>query len=49
MPSRALEAAKVYKAGYAPQVWLTHSTEPGATLQRLSVPYQGEDTYDKLI
>lgn len=49
MPSRALEAAKVYKQGYAPQVWLTHSTEPGATLAKLSVPYQGEDTYDKLI
>jgi len=49
MPSRALEAAKVYKRGYAPQVWLTHSTEPGATLSQLSVPYQGEDVYDKLI
>jgi len=49
MPGRALEAAKVYKQGYAPQVWLTHSTEPGATLAKLSVPYQGEDTYDKLI
>jgi uncharacterized SAM-binding protein YcdF (DUF218 family) len=49
MPSRALEAAKVYKQGYAPQVWLTHSTEPGATLAKLSVPYQGEDAYDKLI
>jgi len=42
MPSRALEAAKVYKQGYAPQVWLTHSTEPGATLAKLSVPYQGK-------
>jgi len=49
MPSRALEAAKVYKKGYAAQVWLTHSTEPGATLANLSVPYQGEDAYDKLI
>ncbi|HKM84246.1 MAG TPA: YdcF family protein [Candidatus Acidoferrum sp.] len=49
MPSRALEAAKVYKQGYAPQVWLTHSTEPGASLAKLSVPYQGEDVYDKLI
>ena len=49
MPSRALEAAKVYKQGYAPQVWLTHSAEPGATLSQLSVPYQGEDVYDKLI
>jgi uncharacterized SAM-binding protein YcdF (DUF218 family) len=49
MPGRALEAAKVYKQGYAPQVWLTHSTEPGATLAKLSVPYQGEDAYDRLI
>ena len=49
MPGRAMEAAKLYKQGYAPQVWLTHSTEPGATLAKLSVPYQGEDAYDKLI
>ncbi len=49
MPGRALEAARVYKQGYAPQVWLTHSTEPGATLSKLSVPYHGEDVYDKLI
>lgn len=49
MPSRALEAARVYKQGYAPQVWLTHSTEPGATLAQLSVRYVGEDSYDKQI
>ena len=49
MPDRALEAAKVYKQGFAPQVWLTHSTEPGATLAQHSVPYQGEDVYDRLV
>ena len=49
MPTRALEAARLYRSGYAPQVWLTHSTEPSATLAKLSVPYTGEDTYDKLI
>jgi uncharacterized SAM-binding protein YcdF (DUF218 family) len=49
MPERALEAARIYKAGYAPEVWLTYSREPGATLQKLSVPYTGEETYDKLI
>jgi uncharacterized SAM-binding protein YcdF (DUF218 family) len=49
MPSRALEAARIYRAGYAPEVWLTHSTEPGATLAKLSVPFSGEDAYDKLI
>jgi uncharacterized SAM-binding protein YcdF (DUF218 family) len=49
MPSRALEAARVYKQGFAGQVWLTHSTEPGATLGQLSVPYVGEESYDKQI
>jgi uncharacterized SAM-binding protein YcdF (DUF218 family) len=49
MPSRALEAARVYKQGYAPRVWLTHSTEPGATLQQFSIPFAGEDSYDKQI
>ena len=49
MPSRALEAARVYKQGYASQVWLTHATEPGATLAELSIPFEGEDFYDKQI
>lgn len=49
MPSRALEAARIYKSGFAPEVWLTHSTEPGATLAKLSVPFTGEDGYDKQI
>lgn len=49
MPERALEAARIYQQGYAPRVWLTHSTEPGATLERLSVHYVGEDEYDKQV
>jgi uncharacterized SAM-binding protein YcdF (DUF218 family) len=49
MPDRALEAARIYKQGYAPRVWLTHSTEPGATMQKFSVHYVGEDEYDKQI
>jgi uncharacterized SAM-binding protein YcdF (DUF218 family) len=49
MPARALEAARVYKQGYAKHVWLTHSTEPGATLTELSIPYAGEESYDKQI
>jgi uncharacterized SAM-binding protein YcdF (DUF218 family) len=49
MPSRALEAARVYKQGFATQVWLTHSTEPGATMEKLSVPFTGEDSYNKQI
>jgi uncharacterized SAM-binding protein YcdF (DUF218 family) len=49
MPGRALEAARIYKGGCAPEVWLTHSTEPGAALQKLSLAYTGEDAYNKLI
>jgi len=49
IPDRALEAAKLYKQGYAPQVWLSYSGEPGATLQKYSVPYAGEETYDRLL
>jgi uncharacterized SAM-binding protein YcdF (DUF218 family) len=46
MPMRAVEAAKLYRAGYAPKVWLTHSTEPGASLKAMGVTYTGEDVYN---
>ncbi len=49
MPDRAMEAARIYRAGYAPEVWLTYTTEPGATLKKLSVPFDGEEVYDKLV
>jgi uncharacterized SAM-binding protein YcdF (DUF218 family) len=46
MPLRAVEAAKLYREGYAPKVWLTHSTEPGASLKAMGVSYIGEDVYN---
>ena len=46
MPMRAMEAAKLYREGYAPQVWLTHSTEPGATLAAMGISFAGEDSYN---
>jgi uncharacterized SAM-binding protein YcdF (DUF218 family) len=45
MPLRAMGAAKLYREGYAPKVWLTHSTEPGATLEAMRIAYVGEDFY----
>jgi uncharacterized SAM-binding protein YcdF (DUF218 family) len=45
LPIRAMEAARLYHAGYAPEIWLTRSTEPGAVLQSLGIPYVGEDFY----
>jgi uncharacterized SAM-binding protein YcdF (DUF218 family) len=49
MPDRALEASRIYKQGYAPEVWLTHAVEPGETLQKLSVRFMGEEEYDRQI
>jgi uncharacterized SAM-binding protein YcdF (DUF218 family) len=49
MPERALEAARLYHAGYAPEVWLTHSTEPNETLKKMGVEYFGEEYYNQKI
>jgi uncharacterized SAM-binding protein YcdF (DUF218 family) len=46
MPLRAIEAAKLYREGYAPEVWLTHTAEPAATLKTLGISFVGEDFYD---
>jgi len=46
MPMRAMEAAKLYRERYAPEVWLTHSAEPGATLGAMGISYAGEDSYN---
>src|SRR5260370_21697356 len=46
MPLRAIEAGKLYCEGYAPEIWLTHSTEPGETLEEMGIPFAGEDYYD---
>src|SRR6266850_332455 len=49
MPLSAIEAAKLYREGYAPEIWLTHSAEPGETLERMGIPFSGEDAYNKLV
>ena len=49
MPQRAIEAAKLYREGYAPKVWLTRSVEPGATLENLGISFVGEDSYNKQV
>jgi len=49
MPMRAVEAAKLYREGYAPEVWLTHSTEPAETLEEMGIRFAGEDHYNALV
>jgi uncharacterized SAM-binding protein YcdF (DUF218 family) len=49
IPVRAIEAAKVYRQGYAPEIWLTRSAEPGETLHEMNIPFSGEDHYNQLV
>jgi hypothetical protein len=43
VPMRALEAARLYQAGWAQQIWLTHPNEPTASLAVLDIDEPGED------
>lgn len=45
MPARALEAAKLYREGYAAEVWLTRTSEPGESLKAMGIPFEGEEVY----
>jgi uncharacterized SAM-binding protein YcdF (DUF218 family) len=49
MPMRAQEAARLYNAGWAPQIWLTRGVEPAASLQEMHIAYIGEDFFNARI
>src|SRR3989441_12575382 len=46
MALRAMEAAKLYREGYAPEIGLTRSAEPAATLGEMGISFAGEDSYN---
>lgn len=47
MPFRAEEAAKAYREGYAPEVWVSYPVSPAAELDRIGVHYVGEEGYNR--
>jgi len=49
MPSRAEEAARLFRANYAPEVWVSRPTSPAASLAALGISYAGEETYNREI
>ena len=49
IPMRAQEVARLYNAGYAPQVWLTRANEPAASLQEMHIAYIGEDFFNSRV
>lgn len=49
MPERALQAAEIYRAGYAPEVWITEPTHPKQTMSALGITFEGEEEYSKKV
>ena len=49
LPDRALAAAKIYRDGYAKEVWLTQPLQPSAAMQELQLPYAGEEEYSRMV
>ncbi len=49
MPFRAIEAARIYQRGLAPEVWLTHDMRPAEqdAFRKLGIAYIPEDTYNR--
>jgi uncharacterized SAM-binding protein YcdF (DUF218 family) len=46
MPYRANEAANLYKAGYAPEVWVSRPEGPQQELAALGIHFIGEEEYN---
>ena len=49
LPERAIEAARLYQAGYAQQVWVSPSTSPAEELKAMNIFYLGEDFYNEKV
>jgi len=49
MPYRAIEAAKIYNEGMAPQVWLTHPANPSGALNQMGIPFESEESYSRAV
>jgi uncharacterized SAM-binding protein YcdF (DUF218 family) len=45
-PARAIEAASLYRNGYAGEIWLTHPVPLSGTLTQVGIPYPGEAVFN---
>jgi uncharacterized SAM-binding protein YcdF (DUF218 family) len=49
MPIRAAEAARIYREGAAPDVWVTHPRGPVDALRQMGIEYVGEEFYSRKV
>jgi uncharacterized SAM-binding protein YcdF (DUF218 family) len=49
LPERAVEAAKVYRTGYAAEVWVSAPLSPEEELKAMKIFFVGEDFYNEKV
>jgi uncharacterized SAM-binding protein YcdF (DUF218 family) len=49
LPERAVEASRVFQAGYAEQVWVSPPVTPVDELKTMKIAYLGEDFYNEKV
>lgn len=49
LPDRALEAARLFHAGYAERIWISQPVSPQQELKKMNIVYLGEDFYNEKI
>lgn len=49
LPERAIEAARVFKAGYSDQVWISPPLSPEEELKAMNIAFLGEDFYNEKV
>jgi uncharacterized SAM-binding protein YcdF (DUF218 family) len=49
LPVRAMQAAEIYKAGYADQVWVSPPISPAEELKDMKIAFLGEDFYNEKV
>jgi uncharacterized SAM-binding protein YcdF (DUF218 family) len=47
MPARAQEAARIFRLGYAREVWVSRPESPATTLEQMGIQYRGEEDYNR--
>jgi uncharacterized SAM-binding protein YcdF (DUF218 family) len=47
MPARAEEAVRIFRLGYAHEVWVSKPESPSEELAKMGIQYSGEDDYSR--
>jgi uncharacterized SAM-binding protein YcdF (DUF218 family) len=47
LPFRAVEAARLYRAGYAPEIWITEPVGYAPDLNPMGIQFTGEEVYSR--